>query len=174
LNKYNELNESYASLLSRGNLTGIIVLEDHMYLDVVKDLLLRANRSIYVAIYVVKYDIKEVDDPVNQLLYVLVAAHDRGLDVKVLVDDPTLRSYPDTISYLKNNSVEVRLDEKAGVTSHMKIVIVDGKYLVVGSHNWTESALSYNHEYSVLIISQHFSREAERYFMSLWSVGRSV
>lgn len=174
LAEYKALNLSYYRLKSESNLTGIIVLEDHSYLDIVKNLISHANKSVYVAIYVIKYDIKEPDDPVNQLLHALVDAHDRGLDVKVLVDDPTLKSYPDTISYLKNNSIEVRLDKSKGVTSHMKIVIVDDKYLVVGSHNWTESALSYNHEYSVLIVSKYFSRDAKEYFASLWAEGRSV
>ena len=172
--EYNELNVSYHFLRSEYNLTGIVVIEDHAYLKVVKDLLSHANKSIYVAIFVIKYDIKEYDDPVNQLLYALVDAHKRGLDVKVLVDDPTLRSYPDTISYLKNNSIEVKLDEKKGVTSHMKIVIIDDKYLVVGSHNWTESALSYNHEYSVLIISKYYAEKAKRYFLDLWINGRNI
>lgn len=174
LKSYDSLNASYYNLKSQSNLTRIIVLEDHSYLKTVKNLILHANKSVYVAIYVIKYDIKEPDDPVNQLLYVLVDAHNRGLDVKVLVDDPTLRSYPNTISYLKNNSVEVRLDKSKGVTSHMKIVIIDDKYLVVGSHNWTESALSYNHEYSVLISSQYFSEEAKNYFINLWKEGRQI
>lgn len=174
LSEYGELNASYHHLQSEYNLTGIVVIEDHAYLKIVKDLLSHANKSIYVAIFVIKYDIKEYDDPVNQLLYALIDAHKRGLDVKVLVDDPTLRSYPDTISYLKNNSIEVKLDEKKGVTSHMKIVIIDDKYLVVGSHNWTESALSYNHEYSVLIISKYYAEKARRYFLDLWANGRNI
>ena len=174
LSEYDDLNASYHLLQTEYNLTGIVVIEDHAYLNIVKNLISHANKSIYVAIFVIKYDIKEYDDPVNQLLYALVDAHKRGLDVKVLVDDPTLRSYPDTISYLKNNSIEVKLDEKKGVTSHMKIVIIDDKYLVVGSHNWTESALSYNHEYSVLIISEYYAEKAKGYFLDLWINGRNI
>ena len=172
LAEYEDLNKSYHNLMSEFNLTRIIILEDHAYLSIVKSLILKANKSIYVAIYVIKYDVKEPNDPVNQLLNALVDARKRGLDVKVLVDDPTLRSYPDTISYLKNNSVEIKLDEKKGVTSHMKIVIIDDTYLVVGSHNWTESALSYNHEYSVLIVSRYHAEAAEKYFLNLWNSGR--
>ena len=174
LERYESLNESYNHLLNDKNITKIEVLEDHEYFSKVKSIIETANESIYVAIYVVKYDPKEYDDPVNQLLYALVDAKKRGLDVRVLVDDPTLRSYPDTISFLKNNSIPIRLDKSKGVTSHMKIVIIDGKYLIIGSHNWTESALSYNHEYSVLIVSKHYSEAATKYFLSLWSEGRNI
>lgn len=60
-------------------------------------LFISASKSIYAAIFVIKYDVKEYDDPVNQLLYALVNSHKRVLDVKVLVDDPTLRNYLNTI-----------------------------------------------------------------------------
>jgi len=174
LEKYISLNNSYSMLIHGSNITKIELLEDNEYFETVKQLIENANKSIYIAIYVVKYDPKEYDDPVNQLLYSLVEARERRVDVRVLVDDPTLKSYPDTISYLKNNSVPVKLDESNGVTSHMKIIIVDGIYLIMGSHNWTESALKYNHEFSILVTSEYYSGEATQYFLNLWNKGRSI
>jgi len=173
LEEYDSLNKFYNSILHSRNIT-VEILEDHEYFNRVKSLIKSANESVYIAIFVVKYDPKEYDDPVNQLLYELVDAKKRGLDVKVLVDDPTLKSYPQTISFLKKNSIPIKLDKSRGITSHMKIVIVDGRYLIIGSHNWTESALSYNHEVSVLIVSEHYSKMVTKYFLSLWSEGRSL
>jgi phosphatidylserine/phosphatidylglycerophosphate/cardiolipin synthase-like enzyme len=35
----------------------------------------------------------------------------------------------------------------------MKVVVVDGRFTLLGSHNFTQSALRYNHELSVLVDS---------------------
>lgn len=150
----------------------VIVLPNRLYYSTIRRFIERANHSVYVAVYAVKYDPKEHDDPVNILLETLVEARERGLDVKVLVDDVTYESYRDTIEFLKSNGVPVKLDPEKGVRTHVKMVIVDGKCLFVGSHNWTESALSYNNEYSVLIISEEHAGKAESYFMKLWKWGR--
>ncbi|MEM3047173.1 MAG: phospholipase D-like domain-containing protein, partial [Candidatus Bathyarchaeia archaeon] len=132
-----------------------------------------ANRSIHAAVYVVKYDPGDLDDPVNALLQSLVEAKSRGLDVRVLVDEETNSSYRQTITYLCENGVPVKLDRSSGVTTHTKIVIIDGRYLIVGSHNWTESALNRNHEYSTLLKDSLYAQEADAYFQTLWDEGRS-
>jgi len=154
--------------------TDIYLLKNVEYYNTVYNIVRRANRSVYVVMYVVKYDPKEPDDPVNTLLILLTDLHGAGKDVKVVVDDETYRSYPETVQYLVSRGVPVKLDPKAGTTTHAKMVVVDGKYVFVGSHNWTESALTANNEVSVLIVSEEIAREALAYFEGLWEQGRSV
>jgi len=59
---------------------------------------------------------------------------------------------PEVYNYLSQNGVNVQLDEKND-TDHMKLVIIDGYIIYIGSHNWSESSLYYNHETSVKMIS---------------------
>lgn len=150
------------------------LLPDKAYVESVSELIRGAEKSVYVVMFVMKYDPEESPerDPANALIQLLVEARARGVDVRVLVDDTTKQSYPETIEYLKSKGVSVRLDPKAGVTTHAKIVVVDGKCTAIGSHNWTESALSSNNEFSVLLCSQDLAREVESYFVELWSQGR--
>jgi phosphatidylserine/phosphatidylglycerophosphate/cardiolipin synthase-like enzyme len=54
------------------------------------------------------------------------------------------------------------------------VIIVDEKYLLIGSHNWSESALKYNHEVTVKISSKELAKEAKEYFEMIWSKGRKV
>lgn len=169
--KLAELTKELTSL-KKAISTSIILLPDREYYPMAKKLIERANKTILVTIYVIKYDPREENDPVNVLLRELVKAKKRGLDVRVLVDDATQRSYKQTIKFLRDNGVLVRLDESSRITTHVKLVIVDHKYLLIGSHNWTESALSYNHEYSALIISPDLAKNVEMYFESLWNKGR--
>jgi len=151
------------------------LLPDGRYFEVVSGLIASANRSVHVVMYVVKYDPKEPAerDPANALLELLAGAKRRGLDVRVVVDDVTKQSYPETVEFLKSRGVPVRLDPKAGVTTHAKIVIVDSEWVAIGSHNWSEAALKDNREYSVLIRSSEIAAQVEEYFEELWSGGRS-
>lgn len=150
----------------------LTLLPNEEYFRRVYQLVNRANSSIHVVMYVAKYDPEEAEDPASALLAALKVARDKGLDVKVVVDDVTKSDYPETITYLKANGIPVKLDPKPGITTHAKLVIIDGKIVIVGSHNWTESALSRNNEYSVLIYSRDVALEVERYFQNLWENGR--
>ena len=151
------------------------LLPDERYIVAVSRLIASANKSVHVIMYVAKYDPKQSaeEDPANKLLELLASAKRKGLDVRVVVDDVTRQSYPETIDFLKSRNVPVRLDPKAGVTTHAKVVIVDGEWVVIGSHNWSESALKENREYSVLIRSSEIAADVEDYFEELWSGGRS-
>ncbi|RLE85869.1 MAG: hypothetical protein DRJ41_00330 [Thermoprotei archaeon] len=168
------LSTSYRMSIPESIPEKVALLPDEDYYDIVKKLLERANKSIYVIMYVIKYDPKELDDPVNILLDTILRAKERGVKVKIITDDATYKSYKDTVSYMLSKGVELLLDESGGVRTHTKMVIVDEEYMVVGSHNWTESALSYNHEYSILIRSTELAKKAASYFERIWEKGRKL
>jgi len=150
----------------------VYVLKNKEYYSKLFDIVSKANKSVVVVMYVVKYDPKDINDPVNKLLETLVSLHREGVEVKVLVDDETYDSYPETIEYLLSNNISIKLDPKAGITTHAKIVVVDNLYVFIGSHNWTESALMYNNEVSVLIISKEIAQNVLNYINTLWEQGR--
>ena len=152
----------------------IVPLLDKNYFTTLMNWLDRANVSIHVIMYVVKYDPKDPNDPVDQILSKLVDAYKRGVDVRIVVDDETRDSCPETLEFLQSQGIPVKLDESSGRTTHTKLVIIDDKVVFVGSHNWTESALKYNHEASMLIISSDIAEQFEEYFESIWSKGRSI
>jgi phosphatidylserine/phosphatidylglycerophosphate/cardiolipin synthase-like enzyme len=153
---------------------GVLFLPDETYFGNLTYYLDLANESVYVVMYVVKYDSNEPNDPVNILLRKLVDLYSRGIDVKIVIDDQTYQSYPETISYLVESGVPVRLDESKAKTTHAKIVIIDGKYVFIGSHNWTESALTSNHEATLLVNSSKLAKLVLEYFNGIWSEGRPL
>lgn len=113
-----------------------------------------ARARVTVALYVAR-----VDDggPVEHLLRALVAAARRGVEVRMVLDrgrdwrtgepDP---KHEEVAAYLGRSGVRVVLDEPAR-TTHVKVLVVDDRHVVVGSHNWTRSALTTNREWSLLI-----------------------
>jgi len=152
----------------------VLFLPDDAYYGNLTWYLDRANKSVYVVMYVVKYDTSQYNDPVNVILRKLVDLHKSGVNVKVVVDDETKNSYPETINYLVGNGVPIRLDESQGRTTHCKIVVIDDQYVFIGSHNWTESALKYNHETTLLVNSSELASQVEKYIESIWSSGRLI
>ena len=153
---------------------GASLLLDSEYLDNLLYMLDQAENYVHVVMFVVKYDPKEKDDPANLILYKLAELAEKGVEVRLVVDDATRRSYPETLEFLKSRGVDVRLDESSRTTTHTKMVIIDGEVLILGSHNWTESALSYNHEASIAIYNATIISEAEHYFEEIYEAGREA
>jgi len=65
--------------------------------------------------------------------------------------------------YLSENGVNVYLDNQSD-TDHAKLVIIDDYIVYIGSHNWSESGLKYNHEVSARIVSKKAADELMEYF----------
>ena len=113
-----------------------------------------ARERVTVALYVVRPD---EDGPVGRLLAGLSAAAQRGVSVRVVLDlgrdwrtgaiDP---KHQEVAERLRRGGVRVVLDE-AERTTHAKVLVIDDRHVVIGSHNWTRSALTANREWSVLI-----------------------
>jgi len=64
----------------------VLFLPDKAYFGNLTNYLESANTSVYVVMYVMKYDPKEYNDPVNILLRKLVELKNMGIDVKVIVE----------------------------------------------------------------------------------------
>ena len=148
----------------------VYVLEDKSYYYAIRKDLENANKSIMVAMYSMIYDPDDSFDWANDLIRDLVAAKNRGIDVTVIIEYRTYFGYIDgnleAYDYLLQNGINVRLDDESD-TDHMKLVIIDGYIVYIGSHNWSESSLYYNHETSAKIISEEIAKTLREYFSTI-------
>jgi len=148
----------------------VYVLEDKSYYYAIRKDLESANKSIMVAMYSMIYDPDDSFDWANDLIRDLVAAKNRGIDVTVIIEYRTYFGYIDgnleAYDYLLQNGINVRLDDESD-TDHMKLVIIDGYIVYIGSHNWSESSLYYNHETSAKIISEEIAKTLREYFSTI-------
>lgn len=143
-----------------------VLLDEEYYQHAKKDLE-KANETILVAMYSMVYDPGDSFDWANDLIRELVYANERVVDVTVIIENRTFFGYMDdnleAYNYLSAHNITVRLDDETD-TDHMKLVIIDDKIVYVGSHNWSESALYYNHETSVKIVSEDVAEIFKAYF----------
>jgi len=148
------------------------VITDREYFEVVQTCFKEAQSSIKVMMFEASYYEKYPNSPTNVLIRELIAARKRGVDVKVILEkrkdrDRTQENNLKTGRLLSEGGVEVKYDP-VGVTTHTKLLIIDGEIGVVGSTNWTYSALEKNHEVSVLIRSPEVGRNLHDYFQRVW------
>jgi phosphatidylserine/phosphatidylglycerophosphate/cardiolipin synthase-like enzyme len=149
----------------------IDVLTNQAYYTAVLEDIQGANDTIYVAMYSMKYDPGDSEDWANDLITSLVFAHNRGINVHVLIENQTffdtMSDNIDAYQYLFSNGVDVQMDNDSD-TDHMKVVIIDGYVVYVGSHNWSESALYHNNETSVKITSEDVADLFITYFSTIY------
>jgi len=82
----------------------------------------------------------------SEVMAELAAAQRRGARVRVLLDPGQDVNHP-SLSLLRSARVEVRWYRvTTGTKLHAKAGLFDGRKLLLGSANWSESGLSVNHE----------------------------
>ena len=75
----------------------------------------------------------------------LVEAFERGVEVKVLIDKSQLNGKYSQLSFLSQKNIPLFIDPAIGI-AHNKTMIIDEKFVLTGSFNWTEAAESRNAE----------------------------
>ena len=121
----------------------------------------------------------------QQLVDELIKAQKRGVDVEVVLDANvdfvnqrgksdwqekirSMRAY----KQLKEAGINVYYDTLTTYT-HAKTLIIDGKTAIVGSTNWTESALSRNIEIDLLVESPELAQSVADYMASI-KAGKNI
>ena len=80
----------------------------------------------------------------------LLAAHQRGVEVKILVDRSQLKSKSSQARHVMKQGIAVAVDNVPGI-AHNKVMIIDDQYVLTGSFNWSEAAETRNAENLLLI-----------------------
>jgi phosphatidylserine/phosphatidylglycerophosphate/cardiolipin synthase-like enzyme len=106
--------------------------------------------------------------PTNVLMQELISARKRGVKVEVILEmkegeDRTTKNNRQSGKILSDGGVTVIYDSPSQ-TTHTKVLIADEQLVLLGSTNWTYSALSNNNEVSVLIRSKEIAKELTAYF----------
>ncbi len=150
----------------------VVPLVDEGYYPGVHKALDNARESILCVMYMAKIGPKHKGGDEYQLVLDLIAAHKRGVKVTVIFDQNVMfwkkgndrnkieRKSEYAYELLLKNGVPVFYDSEKKVT-HNKILVIDKYITIIGSTNWTYSALRKNHEASVMIKSESVAQAFE-------------
>ena len=106
--------------------------------------LTQAEKSITIAMYFIILEPKG-EGPINELVNDLIDAKNRGVSVKVLLEDSKLKASRLAYKKLKENDIAVYFDTPKQLL-HIKGIAIDDRYLFLGSANWSRAAMEDNNE----------------------------
>ena len=151
------------------------------YPEKVHPLLKSAQKRLWLAVYVASYHEDRTFSIQNKFFQTLVERYKKGVDVRVILDESydwdSAKNRPSkkrstkndaVFQYLKNNGVPVFMDSYDQIM-HGKFVVIDDLWIVLGSTNWTYSALSKNVEVSTIIKNREINQQMEEFFQKLWN-----
>jgi len=108
----------------------------------------------------------------NPLIEPLLAAHQRGVAVRVLLDESdwsasiTSKNRP-TLETLKRAGIDARFDNPA-VTTHAKLAMIDGETTLLGSSNWNRYAFTDQEQANIRIVDRRVASAFGEWFDALW------
>jgi len=135
-------------------------ISDRNYEKALIPLLDNARNSIVISMYSISPGWDNANNPVKLLINDLLEARDRGVSVTLYLNTKFENTKKSDKPGLKNPAFKKLQD--AGCLIHYmpysrrlhdKLIIIDERYVVEGSTNWTISALRSNYESSTLIDS---------------------
>jgi hypothetical protein len=148
----------------------IVTLPNSGYFDALIANIRNAQHSIDMTMFLFKATATPNNRP-EIVLQELILARKRGVEVHVILDksgyNKDVNEENEKVARkLRRNDIAVLLDSEK-TTTHSKIVVIDGRFSFVGSHNLTHSALKYNNELSLLIDSRPLAQELLNYMRKI-------
>jgi len=149
----------------------ILLLANKDYLPALLDKIRNAQKSIDLSMFVFKTT-KSTRDRPSMIIAELKAVAQWGVKVRVFLEESrfdenlndTNRKTAEELR--KQKGIEVIFDSP-NITTHTKIAVIDHRYSFIGSHNFTNSALGYNNELSLMVDDRKLAREVTEYLDSI-------
>lgn len=129
---------------------------------VITDILGRAHRYVYVAVYSFTSDL---------LADALIELKNRGVDVKVVIEEQQANVRGSEYERLKNAGIDVRIDGNPDLMHH-KFAVIDDELVITGSYNWSAAAEEKNDENLVVLNDKEVAELYRKEFERVWSVAR--
>lgn len=106
----------------------------------------------------------------RDVIEALERAKSRGVEIRIIMERRVMSGQNDaTYRELAAKGFDVRYARTDVELTHSKFIIVDGKSVLVGSHNLSNSALYENREASVIVSDAATVAEFSRIFAEDWA-----
>lgn len=123
----------------------------------------KAVNSIKIVVYDWRWYENDPANPCQLFNSAIVRARRRGVNVTACVNSDQIAEP------LKINDIDVRIPISKNLI-HTKFIIIDDKILVMGSHNFSQSAFTTNFETSIIQDDPLEINEFILFFHSIWSL----
>jgi phosphatidylserine/phosphatidylglycerophosphate/cardiolipin synthase-like enzyme len=148
-----------------------VILANEDYFPALLKALDEAQNEIFISIFSFQTGDHGNSYP-DRILSHLAKAVKRGVKVIVVLEKTNNKSddldiqNTQTGKLLKEKGVNVFFDSPRK-TTHTKLVVIDQRLIFLGSHNFTQSALKYNNEISILLDNPDMAKSARDYILKI-------
>lgn len=146
-------------LNSSNNLEIYFSPQDKIISNRIIPLINSAQKYIYIPVFYLTH---------KGIQRVLIDAKKRNVDVKIIIDATNAHGKYSIHHALRQAGIQVKTENKAG-KMHMKAMIIDDKYSLIGSMNFTKSGELYNDENVVIIKDKAAAVYLKEVFLNLWN-----
>lgn len=149
-----------------------VFLPDECFLQSAKMLIQKAEESIDIASFKIEMSNKPRGQKLMGFFLILAEKAAEGVNVRVITNKRQQKTHiPNSNTYaiklLKQNRIYVRQPNRDRIC-HAKILIVDKKKAIIGSHNLSVRSCSNNLEVSVLILNPQTAATIDTFFDHVW------
>ena len=141
-----------------GNIQIYFSPQDKSICNAVLPIIENAKSYIYIPIFVITE---------NRVVEALIKAKQRGVDVRLISDALNAMNQYSKIKILRTNGVPVKIENYAG-KMHSKTMIVDDKFLIIGSMNFSKSGETKNDENTIVLENADAAKYLKRFFLYQW------
>ncbi len=148
-----------------------ILLTNEAYFPALLKAIDEAQSEIFMSIFSFKAGVHKNSYP-DRILGHLAKAVKKGVKVIVILETTGNRSDElniqnrETGKLLEDKGVQVCFDSPYK-TTHTKLIVIDQRLVILGSHNLTQASMKYNNEASILLDSSELAKRARDYMLTI-------
>ena len=124
------------------------------------ELIKNAKNYIYMPAFLITH---------TKIANALLEAKNRNVDVRVIIDANSTSTRNSKHALLRRNGILLKTENYAGKL-HSKMIIIDDKYLITGSMNFSNSGENKNDENMLVIKNTQIAKAHKNFFLYLWTL----
>lgn len=132
--------------------------QDRVISEKVLDYIRGAKKYIYIPTFVITHKGLEAE---------LIAAKERGVEVKLIVDATNVYASKSSVQKLRAAGIPVKVENYAGKL-HSKSIIIDDEVIIAGSMNFSNSGENKNDENLLIVKNKRLTLFYRDFFNYLW------
>ena len=103
----------------------------------------------------------------KNMMNALINAQSKGVDVRIITDATNVYGENFGIDKLRNSGIKLKIENYAG-KMHMKSIIIDDEYIVVGSMNFSSAGQNKNDENVLIIKNPKLAKNYKNQFLYMY------
>lgn len=145
--------------LGSSTVTPLFSPKDKIIVNNIIPLINNAKNYIYIPAFIITHD---------ELAQALIKAKSRHVNVKLIIDATSPSAQRSKVKFLRASGIPVKVENYAGKV-HSKSIIIDDKYIVSGSMNFSNSGENKNDENCLIIEDERLAKYYKGFFEYLWT-----